>query len=194
MASDFTLLGPTAKIYIQVYVQNPVTGVLAPLGVPGRYGVIRGEYRQTFDNPETTDTNDGPAGANGNIATPGILPQIAAKNFKPGLYVIEATITAQRQTDVPPHKLAGPNIGNGQYIGLAICPSGGFNINTSYILPMFFVENFRASFQVSASEPQGFEFSGKGAVNARDFTLGATALGPSLGVGPVVPGGLPQNG
>jgi len=190
MASDFVLLGATAKVYIQVYVQNPATGVLSPLGNPGRYGVVRGEYRQTFDNPETTDTNDGPAGDNSSTATPGIFPQIAAKNFKPGMYIIEATITAQRQTDVPPHRATGPNIGNGQYIGLAICPDGGLNSDKSYIMPMFFVENFRASLQVSASEPQGFEFSGKGAVNARDFRRGASAIGPSLGVF----GLLPQNG
>jgi hypothetical protein len=190
MSSDYVLLGPTAKVAIQSYVRNPTTGILINQGSPIRYGVVRGRYRQTFDNPETTDSEDGPSGSTGLVGTPGIFPQSAAKNFKTGLYMIEATITAQRQTNLPPHLLTGLNIGNGDFIGLAISPDGSFNVKRTYFISMFTVENFEVSLQVSASEPQGFEFSGKGAVSARSIGPGASALSFPIGTAVPLPQGL----
>jgi hypothetical protein len=149
MSSDAVLLGPLAKVKVNGQ----------------RFGVVRGRLRVSSTRLEKTDSGDF-------VRSPAIpgdpaagIPAIPAtiyhfKNFTSTLYMVEVTITMQRQSNVPPHNERRYRIRALSTIDLKISPDGSFLADRTYQMDRFLVENFDAGLAVTGSEPQSFEFSG----------------------------------
>jgi len=153
MSSDYVLLSQLAKIKIN--------GNL--------YGVTRGELRVSSTRLEKTDSGDF-------VTVGGKIFHF--RNFTNTLYMAEATLTAQRSGDTPPHASRRLHIGTGNYINLQISPDGTFIESRTYQMDQFLVENYRVGLQVRGSEPQTFEFSGVATPFSRVLLGFITDFGP----------------